>query len=156
MDNLIVVLTISALFLILIEIFLVPGVGVVGILGTICLIAATYLASRDHGMLAASGIFLGVGGLCVLAFVLFFRSPASQVLVHSQNLDTGSNDEAVVEVGGTGTTKTDLRPSGKAHFVIKGREQQMDVVTGGEFILKDREIKVVRIEGNRIIVEEKV
>ena len=155
MDRLIIVLSVCALALMLIEIFLVPGVGIVGILGSICLLVATYLASQEHGMLTALAIFLGVGGLGVLAFFIFFRSPASKLIVHHQNLDTGVNDELGLEAGANGMTKTDLRPTGKAVFVIKGNEKQFDVLTGGEFIVKEREVFVTHIEGNRIFVEEK-
>ena len=50
----------------------------------------------------------------------------------------------------TGSTYTDLRPSGKA---VIG-EDRVDVVTEGAFIEKDRPVKVVAVEGKRVVVRE--
>ena len=102
------------------------------------------------------GLFVTVSVLCVLAFVVFFRSPASKYIVLDQKLEQGSSRKPKVEVGLKGVSKTDLRPTGKAVFVLDSREKQIDVVTNGEFVKKDQPIEVVEIEGNRIVVNEKV
>ena len=52
-------------------------------------------------------------------------------------------------VGRTGTAETQLRPSGKA---LVG-DDLLDVVTDGELIPKGTPLRVVRVEGVRIIVE---
>jgi membrane-bound serine protease (ClpP class) len=44
-----------------------------------------------------------------------------------------------------------LRPSGTV--LIEGN--RFDVITDGEFVSKDSEIEVVKVEGNRIIVVNK-
>ena len=51
-------------------------------------------------------------------------------------------------MGKTGTSVTVLRPSGIA--LIGG--ERVDVVTHGEFIDKDAPLRVVEIEGGRIVV----
>ena len=54
-------------------------------------------------------------------------------------------------VGKTGVASTKLRPAGTALI----ESTRVDVVTTGDFIEKETEIVVVRVDGNRIVVEEK-
>jgi len=55
-----------------------------------------------------------------------------------------------VQAGQKGITVSQLRPAGKASF----GGQKFDVVSRGELIEVNREIIVVLIEGNRIVVRE--
>jgi membrane-bound serine protease (ClpP class) len=50
----------------------------------------------------------------------------------------------------TGSAYTDLRPSGKA---VIG-DDRVDVVTEGAFIEKDHPVRVVAVEGKRVVVRE--
>jgi len=54
-------------------------------------------------------------------------------------------------LGKAGKALTALRPSGTV--LIEGN--RFDVITDGEFVSKDSEIEVVKVEGNRIIVVNK-
>jgi membrane-bound serine protease (ClpP class) len=51
-------------------------------------------------------------------------------------------------IGKNGVATTTLRPAGKAK--IEGK--LVDVVTQGDFIEKGAQIRVLRLEGNRIVV----
>ncbi|MDP7396163.1 MAG: NfeD family protein, partial [Lentisphaeria bacterium] len=51
-------------------------------------------------------------------------------------------------LGKTGVSCTMLRPSGLAMI----DDERIDVVTEGEMIQKDQRVKVIEIEGNRIVV----
>ncbi|WP_312653707.1 NfeD family protein [Proteiniclasticum sp.] len=55
-------------------------------------------------------------------------------------------------IGRTGIAKTTLRPSGTAIF----DDELVDVVTLGEFVQDGTEIIVIRVEGMRVIVKEKL
>jgi len=64
-----------------------------------------------------------------------------------------SGDEVLgvgIEVGLTGETITELRPSGTARF----GEQHVDVVSIGPFIDPGKPVKVVEVHGNRIVVDQ--
>ena len=52
--------------------------------------------------------------------------------------------------GTTGTTLSSLRPGGFALI----NEKRIDVITQGEMIDKDETVRVVKVEGNRVIVEK--
>ena len=45
---------------------------------------------------------------------------------------------------------TDLRPSGTSSI----KDERVDVVSEGSFILKGTRVKVVKVEGSRIVVRE--
>jgi membrane-bound serine protease (ClpP class) len=54
-------------------------------------------------------------------------------------------------MGREGKSVTDLHPGGTA--IIDG--QRLDVVSRGEYIDRDKDIVVVEVTGNQIIVREK-
>jgi membrane-bound serine protease (ClpP class) len=56
----------------------------------------------------------------------------------------------IVSVGDWGVSESVLRPAGRARF---GRNI-IDVVSDGSFVEKGRQIRVIEIEGNRIVVTE--
>jgi membrane-bound serine protease (ClpP class) len=54
-----------------------------------------------------------------------------------------------VPIGAVGVAHTTLRPSGKADF----DGQPCDVVTGGDFIEPGAKVRVVAMDGTRVVVE---
>jgi membrane-bound serine protease (ClpP class) len=76
------------------------------------------------------------------------------VLKAEQKKDLGYSaqtaDAAVQYLHREAVTLTPLHPAGKA----KVGEEIVDVVTEGGFIEKDRSVRVVRVDGNRIVVKE--
>jgi membrane-bound serine protease (ClpP class) len=55
------------------------------------------------------------------------------------------------KIGDIGIATTLLRPSGK----VKIKDEIFDVVTEGEFIKRGTPVKILEINGNRIIVSRK-
>ncbi|MBI2933192.1 MAG: hypothetical protein HYY16_16225 [Planctomycetes bacterium] len=140
--GLIVVLYLVGLGLIVTE-ALLPGM-VIGLIGTAALAASIILGFRyDTG--------LGVGQLALALIV----GPLSVVLglrrlTLRASLDKGASfaQDYSAFVGREGKTLTDLRPAGI--LLIDGR--RLDVVSAGEPIPKGRRVRVVKVEGNRIVV----
>ena len=143
-----------ALFL---ELF-VPAIGLIGALGMGCMIVATVLAYRSLGKAAGTlfvvAILIGTPAMIMLGLKFFPKSFVGRRLILHQSMEQeegfSSSDVARYSelLGKEGTAITTLRPSGMAH--IDGRKYS--VVTGGEMIQKDEEVKVVKVEGNRIVV----
>lgn len=140
--------------LIAIEVFL-PG-AVLGILGGICLLACVGISFSAFG---ASGGFASMGILlaltAVLAPVWIKYSPRTRIgrklTLDASDQDFQSAPEQFKRYAGqTGRTVSFLRPSGIAQ--IAG--ERVDVVSETGFIPADRTIRVVRVEGMRIVVEE--
>jgi len=127
-----------------------PGL-IVGILGFICLMAAVILGYRNYGYQAGSFILAGVlAGLMVGAFCWLKFFPDSR-MAH-KFISQGSVGELGVAkpelLHATGAALSQLRPSGTAN--IDG--QRVDVVTEGGLIEAGTAVKVVTVEGARIVV----
>lgn len=131
---------------------LLPGM-VAGILGFICLMAAVILGYRDFGYQTGSLILAGVlvglliGTFCWLKFFPESRI-ASRFISRSSVGELGVDKPELLNC--TGVAQTRLRPSGVA--IINDR--RLDVVTEGGMIERGARIKVVAVEGARIVVRE--
>jgi membrane-bound serine protease (ClpP class) len=131
---------------------LLPGL-VAGIIGLICLMAAVYLGYRDFSYQTGSLILVVVlVGLVVGAWSWLKFFPESRMA--RKFISRGAVGELGVEkpelLNSTGEALTRLRPSGVAR--ING--QRLDVVTEGGMIERGAQVKVVAIEGSRIVVRE--
>jgi len=147
---LIILLMAVGMVLLFLEVAIIPGFGAAGVSSILCLLAGVVLAWVQYGAAWGVGslILAGVmaGGLITLAP----RTRAGKELVLSAALTAPAGDEQRARlVGSFGTTLTPLRPSGAAD--VGGR--RVDVVTDGVFIEAGKGIKVVSIEGARVVVE---
>jgi membrane-bound serine protease (ClpP class) len=135
--------------LILLETVL-PGM-IAGLLGFGCLIAGVALAYNRFGPETGNLVLLGVAvGLTVLAilWIRFFpNSRLGQMFVTRRTVGPlGVERPELLEQ--TGTALTVLRPSGTA--LING--QRVDVVTEGALVERGTPVKVIAIEGLRVVV----
>jgi membrane-bound serine protease (ClpP class) len=128
---------------------LLPGL-VAGIMGFICLLAAVYLAYGENLVIGNTVLGIVIGGLIggTWAWLKFFpESRMARRFVSQQAVgDLGVEKPELLH--GTGTTLTALRPSGVA--TING--QRVDVVAESGFIERDANVKVVTVEGSRVVV----
>jgi membrane-bound serine protease (ClpP class) len=164
-------LFVAGLAMLGVEVFVTPGFGVLGSLGLLLLLGGIVLAlpgfvglpQRDfeyaelvQALLATVGVLVT---FAVCAFVLgrfFPQIPVLGKLVLSPSaVSDGSSHAAAArqetgaKVGDTGRTLTKLRPAGKARFA----RQLADVVTEGDFLDAGQPVRIVRVQGNRIVVE---
>lgn len=148
---LITTLLVIGMLLLISEIFL-PGM-VAGLAGFICLGLGVALSFRDLGTTQGGIVLLGVMALLVVGFAIWLRyfpesSFAKPFVSEGKIGDLGIDHSDLV--GKEGITFTQLRPSGTV--VIDGRH--LDVVTEGEPVAKDQSVKVVQVEGMRIVVRK--
>ena len=149
--TLIITLLIVGAILLFLE-TLLPGM-IAGIIGFLCLMAAVMLGYRDFGYQTGSLILAGVlVGLVIGTWCWLKFFPESRL--GKRFISQSSSGELGVEkpelLNGTGVALTQLRPSGTAS--IKG--QRVDVVTEGGLIERGTAVKVVMVEGARIVVRE--
>jgi membrane-bound serine protease (ClpP class) len=137
------------------ELHVVPGHGIPGILGTICLLLAALFAFGLPFFFVAVETIATAIVLTVIGFTLVTRSLPENAwarrlaLGAAQGSDYVTSDDHTSLHGLTGTAASYLRPAGIA--AIEGR--RVDVLTEGEFIPQGTPIRVVRVEGSRIFVE---
>lgn len=150
-----IALFVGGIILMLIELF-VPSFGVLGILGIIALFSGVVLSAEKTGQaLLSLGIALLIAIIVIIIVArIFKRRGIWNRFILSEKLDKESgfvsNVEQVDLLGATGVAQTVLRPAGTA--LIDGR--RVDVVTNGEYIAAGTKIKVVHVEGLRVVVSE--
>lgn len=148
---LILTLLVLGAILLFLEVLL-PGM-IAGIIGFVCLMAAVILGYRDYGPQTGS-VILGVvlAGLVIGGWGWLKFFPESRIA--KRFISQGSTGELGVAkpelLNGTGVALSQLRPSGIA--TING--QRVDVVTEGGLIERGTAIKVVAVEGARVVVRE--
>lgn len=167
-----VVLFLSGVVLVIVEVFVMPGFGFSGITGGLLIVASLVMASQrfvipetnaDLGQLTQSlAILVGSGmAFVVVALVLqryFHLIPAMNGIVlappESVEMPTRTATEALapaaIQVGEEGTAITPLRPAGRVRF----ENQSLDVFAEGSYIASGKTVRVVEINGRRIMVVE--
>ena len=158
-QGIIAALFMVGIILLAVEIFVIPGFGVSGILGIAALITGIFLVTDS----LLEGVLFSGGGLILLGIITYlsFRSPWTRRLWQKFSLSTRqTSKEGYVApkihyetyLGRVGISLTQLRPAGTANF----DGEYLDVVTEGGFIGPRSRVKVVAVEGNRIIVREEI
>lgn len=137
------------------ELHVVPGHGIPGVLGVLCLIAAVFLAFGLPFFFVAIETMATAIVLTVIVFTLVTRAVPQNAWMHRLALAASQGPEYVTSSdqtdlrGRIGTAMSYLRPAGIAS--IDGR--RIDVLTEGEFIAQGTPVRVVRVEGARVFVE---
>lgn len=140
--------------LIILEMVL-PGFGIPGISGiALVLIGIFVTGGTASQMLTIAAVVLAI---LIVALPFCLRAIAkgrfskSRIVLKSVSVKEAPKDAAAADlVGKSGFTQTMLRPAGIA--LIDGEKHS--VVTGGEFVEKDRSVLVTEVHGNRIMVKE--
>jgi membrane-bound serine protease (ClpP class) len=154
-NGLVLVLAVVGILGILWELHVVPGHGIPGVLGAICLLLAVLFAFGLPFFFVAIETIATAIVLTVICFTLVTRSLPENAWAHRLALGATQGADYVTSAdhtglhGRTGTAASYLRPAGIAW--IDGR--RIDVLTEGEFIPQGTPIRVVRVEGARIFVE---
>ncbi|MBN1557716.1 MAG: hypothetical protein JW951_06180 [Lentisphaerae bacterium] len=155
-----------------VEIFVIPGFGVVGLTGLGCMFAAVLMAMIQHYpgtpwyLPPAQQVQTSIrntGLSLVLVFAagallsrLLPRTRAFHRLALAGAVGRAEGYQASPDtsplVGRSGRAATPLRPAGIGRF----GDERLNVVARGQFIEKDTPIRIVETHGNRIIVEATV
>lgn len=162
-----ILMFIGGVILLLIEIFVIPGFGVAGISGIILIFLSIFLSLIGSGpfitfdsiSMAIIQLAFAIIAALVLIFLIAKYLPKSSlfnrlVLSDAEKAEEGfvSVSEETTLLGKTGVAITILRPVGIAE--IDGK--RVEVVSDGEFIQPGTEIKVIKVEGMRVLVSAKL
>ncbi len=165
-----ILLFISGVILIVLEIFVIPGFGIAGISGIVLTIAALTLAlvrniNFDFSFVPKGSVsmaFLMVSLAMALPLVLliaFGQKIFSSALFKKMGIEAEMkttdgfsirNNTLHNLVGSTGTTVTNLRPSGK----IEIAGEQYDSIADGSFISTGTGVKVIAVRSTYLVVRE--
>lgn len=155
-----------------VEVFVLPGFGIAGFGGIVLIVIGMILAMQDFvvpdpsipwqtDILIDNGVrVLGSYVVAMIAGLLFIRYvmpriPSSRegpyLAATLKDARAETRETQFVRPGDTGLALTYLRPSGKAEI----NDEMFDVITENQFLEKGTPIKVIDIQGNRIIVDKK-
>ena len=155
-------LAVSGVILLVVEIFVIPGFGIVGVLGIGAILAGLILSLVGAGdtsqvvLMAAARVVFSlllavVASLVMLRFLP--RLPFGRRMILQAGLGAGHQygsapDSDLRWLGKKGRASSALRPAGIAQ--IEG--ERVDVVSDGELIDAGQSVEVTRVDGNRIVV----
>ena len=131
--------------LIVVEVYLVPGFNVVGILGFLLIVFAVGYVFTETGLLGGSLALVSTVATGAGLFYWMWKSGAWNKFILTTSLR--QDDELVARehehreryLGKTGTAITPLRPTG----VIEVDGERIEVVTQGEFIAAGSRVRIV-------------
>lgn len=150
-----IVLLVLGIGLIILE-FFVPG-GIVGSIGVAAVIGSLLISGYSFIGMAYS-IIIAIIVAVVAAVILYKylgleRGLFKHIILRDQTtteLGYVSNENRVELIDQIGKTITPLRPSGTAVF----NEERIDVVSEGSFIEANVDVKVIKVEGVRVVVRK--
>ena len=145
----VITLLVAGGVLLLLETIL-PGM-IAGVLGLFCLVAGVIQSYVMFGPQNGSCILAGVLVVLIVGSVMwikYFPNTRAAKIFASQRTVGNINAERPELLNESGVALTPLRPSGTA--LINGH--RVDVVTEGSMVDRNTPIKVVAIEGLRVVV----
>jgi len=175
-----VAIFIIGIILLAVEVFVIPGFGITGFLGIVCIFGGLFgmLIRNPPGEVpwpktefawdlfldGLVGLSVGFVGFLCLAYIFarylpkmyFLRGLMLQPAAAGEQLPPNITTTAPkatgikINVGDIGEVVSPLRPAGQARFV----HATVDVVTVGEFLENGTKVKIMEIHGNRVVVRE--
>jgi membrane-bound serine protease (ClpP class) len=142
----VVALMVLGMVLLVAEVAIIPGFGVAGMSAAALIIGGAVYAGATFGLSWGVGSLLLSGAATWAILSIVPRTRAGRALVLDAALKSPPAS-AIVE-GQEGVALTALRPAGAAQ--IGG--QRVDVVADGGFVDAGRAVRVVVVEGARIVV----
>ncbi len=151
--------------LLAVEIFIIPGFGLMGFSGILLIFVSLISAMSEHMpgkwrpidfspetlSLPLLKVLLSFVGSVVLVAIAGKFLPKTRMF---QSLTLGSviqnADEKETLIGMEGIAHSDLRPGGTALF----GDRKIDVVTHGDYIARQSPVRIMEVHGNRIVVED--
>ena len=152
MCALIITLVLVGLILLGIELLVIPGFGVVGVLGLLSFVASCYLAFTNFGAAAGVAVAVALVVLVSLFVVLVLRSKTWKKITLNTNIDSRIDDTPQskgIEAGVRGVALTRLAPAGQAEFGTVA----LEVFSRDSIINAGSAVEVVEVSDNKVLVK---
>jgi membrane-bound ClpP family serine protease len=152
MDLLIVIiLCLLGILLILVEIFLIPGITVTAVAGSLFAIGGIYYAFSRLGTIAGFVTLILTLLIIGIAFVYLVKSKALDTIALKTNINStvASEETLSISKGDKGISLSRLNPIGKVkvnNIVVEGKSL-------GDFIDENTEIEVIKVSPTQLIVK---
>jgi len=160
-----ILLFVVGIILLALEIFVIPGFGVAGIAGIVLIFASLFMALIgtslpfiDSDQLSMAIVQLGITlliSVVIIYFIVRFLPKSNTfnklILADDEQATKGfvSSNSLHKLVGKEGKALTTLRPAGMAEI----RGEKVDVIADGDYVQQGSKLKVIRVEGSKVIVK---
>ena len=139
------------------EAFVTPGFGAAGVIGTALILWSIFLASVSSTQALISIIIAFIASIALIIIgIKYLGKPRvwNKLILGSKQENKSGYVSQKVElskyIGFSGTTITPLRPSG----TIEVNGEPIDVVSEGSFISEGVTVRIVTVDGGRVVVRE--
>lgn len=149
---LVLAVIVLGILLVVLEILVIPGTTVVGIIGGVLMGTGVVLAySTQQDPTVGHYVLVGTSVATVVLLFWAYKVLRSKKYALYDVIDGQVNvlEEGLVNIGDEGVTLGSLRPEGKA--LINGH--RLAVFSQGDMVDAEQRIVVVKINGNKIIVK---
>jgi len=149
----VIILSLIGIILLLVEFFLIPGISIAGIGGFLSIIISVIFAFKIK--IWFGYLLTGFDGLILFLLLYFLFRKKTFDKIGLQEVIDGKVvivDNNKVKVGDTGMTVTRLNPIGKVmvnNVIYEGKSLD------GTYIDQNKEIEIVKILNNQLIVKTK-
>ncbi len=147
---LVILMIVIGLILIAMEVLVIPGFGLIGLLGGAAILGGGLIAYTQ--LSPAFGVLALVGGLVAAGLMLWLLPKtrvARSMVLHARHEGTALDPFYQELLGQEGVALTVLRPAGTAEF----GDRPVDVVTEGQYVEQGTAVRVIQVEGARVVVE---
>ncbi len=147
------------LLLIALEIFVIPGFGLVGVLGTLCVLVSFFWAFGFENIdtavkVVTLSLLIAVTTMILLAVYVLPKTPVFRrtALEKSMTVEDGFQAKTADSslIGATAVTVTPLRLSG----VVRIGDKRHEAVSEGDYIEADKLVTVTACNGFQLVVRE--
>ena len=139
---------------ILVEVYLIPGFNVVGIVGMLIILFGVGYGFSETGLVGGTIFLIGAMGAIAGTFMWLWKSGAWDRFILATNLRRDDNliaresEDRARYLGEAGTAITPLRPTG----IVEIGGRRIEVMTEGEFIAAGSDVRVVAMDRRRYFV----
>lgn len=147
----IAILIIVGLLFLVLEILVIPGTTVVGVIGFLLIGIGIWQTYAVHGTTAGHLVLFSSVVLTVITLAIALRSKTWKKVMLDTAIDSkvNVNDPNLVKPGDKGKSVSRLAPMGKALI----NDQYFEVTTMGEYVEPGTDLVVIRVEGTKIYVK---
>ena len=134
------------------EILFVPGM-VLGFISVVLMIVGIIFSYKDYGNTIGTIVLSGTAIVTTISVYLAFKSNVWKKLQVHSSMDGKANvlEEGAVKIGDTGKTISRLNPIGKV--LINNLQVEVQSLDG--FIDQEKDITVIKVQQNKIVVKLK-
>lgn len=149
--TIVLLLLLMGVIFFLLELFLIPGISVAGIAGTVFMGGAVYYAYYSVGDTAGHLTLAGGVILLTIAIWIFIRSKALEKMSLKAEIDSKNDpmNGMNIQLGDKGIAATRLAPMGR----IKINGHIVEAKTNDDFIDEGVEITVIEVRNTNVVVE---